>query len=664
MTIAIPKASRFGYDYRKGSPWKYETLIAEMDFPIYKTEAQLMEDRLNAAPEVIPYYKYSETVPQQTLRRVDNLFGDAGTRYVITEALSSIYDRGVLSSYPESEVIYIQKGKRADKYPTSEVYSLKDAGDAFLAELSRRSPEVNYDSLLRKSGVYDLISVNLVYDEEATNLISSQTDVSVSPTLGYVSAGQLIVSEGEIVTAEIAQMLDSYKKEYEQTVGYNRSGIMLWLGSFIVSSVMVFILLLIIFFTCPYILKGWRRYSFIITVFTVSSLVTMLVCRFQENIICLVPLTVTALYLQAFFKNSEIVPVYAVSLLPLLLFAQNGAALYIMFLVAGIVAILFFHRFSRGWKQFVTAGITFLVLALVYMAFWLTNMFSGNVCWNLLMLFCGSLMTVAFYPLVYLFEKIFNLVSTSRLLELCDTSNPVLHELELKAPGSFQHSLQVMNMADAAARAIGANVPLVRVGALYHDIGKMCNPLCFVENESILAGAKEKYHSGLTPLQSARDIIRHVSDGEALARRHRLPVIIPDFIRTHHGTTTASFFLDKYLKEGGDPSHTREFSYPGPKPSTKEQIILMLCDSIEAASRTLKDYSPETFDTFVESIVEKKLEAGQFENSDISIQELGEIKSTLKSYLAQMYHARIEYPKETKTNRLKIWKSKQKNQTL
>lgn len=661
LTIAMPKTARFGYDYRKGSPWKYEDLVAQMDFPIYKTDDQLVQERLDAGTVTVPYYRMSDQVRSDMLDDIGMLPLSAGQKYELSALLGSIYDRGVAASAPESELIYIQKGKRADKYPSSEIHVVKDATELFLAALRRIAGDNLTDSLLNSRRLE--LAPNLVYDKETTDLVSSAADLSVSPTLGYVSSGSLIVSEGELVTAEVAQILDSYKREYEHSLGFSRSGFLQWMGGLVISLCLVLLLLVTIQFTFPAVLSGWRRYSYIMTVFTLCSTVTLLVSRFMDMWVCAVPFTMSAIYLQAFFKNREIAPIYAVSLIPVLLFVPNGAAMYVMFLLAGFVAILMFTRFQRGWQQFLTAFVTFLVLALLFLAFYMMDLFSGNIISTLALLFLGSILTVCLYPLTFLFEKIFNLISVTRLVEMCDSSNPLLHELELKAPGTFQHSLQVMNMADAAARAVGAHVQLVRVGALYHDIGKICNPLCFVENESILSVEREGYHSRLTPAQSASDIIRHVTDGVLLAKKYGLPFIVPDFILSHHGTTTASYFFNKHLEAGGSPEDVTEFTYPGPRPFSKEQVILMLCDGIEAASRTLKDYSPDSFDKFVERMVASKLEDGQFENADISLSELGIIKQTLKNYLAQMYHARIEYPKEIKTKTTKIWKSKQKNQT-
>ena len=394
------------------------------------------------------------------------------------------------------------------------------------------------------------------------------------------------------------------------------------------------------------------RYPYILLLFLLFSLLTLLMLKANERLIYAVPYTLSLLMMQTFLPPRKVVPLYVAMLSPLLLFSHDGAVLFAMFFVAGLVVLHLFKYFQQGWRQFIAASITFGVLALLYLGFRGADLVAGSVWSSLLSLFAGSMLTVAGYPLTYLFEKLFNLVSDSRLIELSDTSNSLIRELEQKAPGTFQHSLQVMNMADFVARAVGVNPELVRVGALYHDIGKMNNPLCFVENEFIVPKDDEehKYHSGLSPLQSAHDIIRHVSDGLEIARKNRLPRAVMNFIETHHGTTTVSFFYDKFLKEGGDPSRKAEFCYPGVKPKTRAQIILMLCDSIEAASRTLKSNTQQAYSDFVERIVAGKLAEGQFDDADITISELNRVKETLKQYLAQLNHERVVYPK-TKTNK-------------
>ena len=545
----------------------------------------------------------------------------------------------------EPEVIYIQRDKRAVKSPTTEVYRLTEARARLLSDIAALS-RVNVDSLFRAEGVYDLLVPNLLFDEQTTELVHAESTPVISPTSGYVNAGQLIVQEGEIVTGEIAQMLDSYKREFEANVGYLGPPALLLLGNVLIALAILVLLYLSIYFNNPRIFED-SRYPYLIVVFLLTALVTLILIRVNERYLMFVPFTLSALLLQAFMRNRVVVPVYVVSLLPLLIFSHDGPVLFVMFFVAGMVAVLSFRYFNRGWKQFVTALVTFAVLSVVYLGFRAADMVAGNVWRALLSLFIGSMLTVAGYPLTYLFERLFNLVSNSRLIELCDISNPLIRELEQKAPGTFQHSLQVMNMVDAAARAIGANADLVRAGALYHDIGKMTNPLCFIENESVVVreGAP-KYHTGLSSEQSAKDIIRHMSDGVEIARKNHLPDTIIDFIRSHHGTTTTGFFYQQFLREGGDPARVDEFRYPGIKPVSKEQIILMLSDSVEAASRTLKEFTPEAYSAFVERIVAGKMDEGQFDRADITISELGTVKETLKQYLAQINHERIVYPKQ------------------
>jgi hypothetical protein len=340
-----------------------------------------------------------------------------------------------------------------------------------------------------------------------------------------------------------------------------------------------------------------------------------------------------------------------VSLLPLLIFSGNGVELFFMFLCAGIVSMNTFKYFNRGWKQFLNALIIFGVELLVFFGFRLIDAGHSLVWYNVLQLFIGAMLTVAFYPLIFLFEKVFNLVSTTRLEELADTNNKLLRELAAKAPGTFQHSLQVENMVSEAGRSVHANVALLRAAALYHDLGKMRNPLCFIENSKIDEGNSRSYHAGLTPRESARAIIAHVSDGMAIAKAGKLPDEVSDFILTHHGTSNTQSFYNQYLNAGGDPADAADFYYHGRKPRTKEEVILMICDTVEAASRTLKEYTPESLDKFVEAMVAAKDKAGQFEQAEITIHELNVVKATVKKYLQGLYHERIEYtPREESNN--------------
>ena len=654
LTLIFPRTAKFSYDYRKGSPWSHETLLAQFDFPILKTDEQIREEKSRSKSVVIPYYRYRQDIVDNCRKAAEGI--DMGRysylRPLIVASMDGIYSNGVVPdegvkldghSDPSGAVLYIQKDKRAGKKPVSEVFKESEAKNRLLSDIAAKYPRINADSVLRSAGIYDFIVPNLEYDPKTTELVRSESSNQVSTTQGFVSAGQLIVSEGEIVTAEIAQMLDSYKVEYENSMGYGGPMILFWLGNAFIAFALVLLFFLMIYFLNRRLFMDHRKFWYLIFIFIIASVLALIINKFAPRCLYMVPFTLTALYLEAFFKNKVIFPICCVSFLPLLVFAENGVVLFVMFLLASIVAVFTFRFFNQGWQQFIMSGIVFVSILVTYFGFRMIDMVNDDPYMAVLYMFIGSMLIVAGYPLIYLFERMFNLVSSSRLRELCDTNNKLLRELEHKAPGTFQHSLQVMNMCDAAARAIDANVLLVRAGALYHDIGKMKNPLCFIENES-MSPKGVHYHEHLSPKESARAIIKHVSDGLELAAENRLPDVIQDFILTHHGTSNTSYFYNKYLNEGGDPNDVSDFFYKGRKPQTKEQIILMICDTLEAASRTLKDNSAATFSVFVENIVASKMKIGQFDQADISIKDLNTVKETLKAYLSQIYHERVVYP--------------------
>lgn len=654
LTLIFPRTAKFSYDYRKGSPWSHETLLAQFDFPILKTDEQIREEKSRSKSVVIPYYRYRQDIVDNCRKAAEGI-DMGGYSYLcplIVASMDGIYSNGVVPdegvkldghSDPSGAVLYIQKDKRAGKKPVSEVFKESEAKNRLLSDIAAKYPRINADSVLRSAGIYDFIVPNLEYDPKTTELVRSESSNQVSTTQGFVSAGQLIVSEGEIVTAEIAQMLDSYKVEYENSMGYGGPRILFWLGNAFIAFALVLLFFLMIYFLNRRLFMDHRKFWYLIFIFIIASVLALIINKFAPRCLYMVPFTLTALYLEAFFKNKVIFPICCVSFLPLLVFAENGVVLFVMFLLASIVAVFTFRFFNQGWQQFIMSGIVFVSILVTYFGFRMIDMVNDDPYMAVLYMFIGSMLIVAGYPLIYLFERMFNLVSSSRLRELCDTNNKLLRELEHKAPGTFQHSLQVMNMCDAAARAIDANVLLVRAGALYHDIGKMKNPLCFIENESMSPGGVH-YHEHLSPKESARAIIKHVSDGLELAAENRLPDVVQDFILTHHGTSNTSYFYNKYLNEGGDPNDVSDFFYKGRKPQTKEQIILMICDTLEAASRTLKDNSAATFSVFVENIVASKMKIGQFDQADISIKDLNTVKETLKAYLSQIYHERVVYP--------------------
>ena len=650
LVFVMPRSPKFNYDYRKGSLWMYEDLVSQFDFPLLKSEEQYKAELQRAGSTVVPVYRQDPAVLDAAYAELASsdmgIYNDL--KPVINTSLGRIYSKGVLpknTAYDPADVMYIQREVRASKLPFQEVYTVQSAAYELRQSILPEAPEQVVDSLFN-AVLVGLISSDLVFDQQLTDLIQEDNAKQVSPTIGVIKAGQTLVSQGELITEGVEQMLDSYKAEYEANVGYAGSPVLQWVGNSLVALFLVLVLFFAIYFCNYHIFEQYNKYLYVLLVFALSAVASFVVAQTEPRYFYMVPYTLIALYLLAFFTRRLVFIVYFISLLPMLIVAPEGIELFFIYLCGGVAVIYVFDYFNRGWLQFVSALITFAVMALVWMSF---RMVDGIDTFTTLRplghLSLAALLAVAGYPLIYLFEKMFMLVSSSKLVELSDTSRPLLRMLADKAPGTFQHSLQVMNLSDAVARAIDANIPLIRAAALYHDIGKIANPQCFTENEN----PGVRYHEGLTPKESAQEIIRHVADGLALAEKYSVPGVLRDFISSHHGTTCTAYFMTQYLNAGGDPSDTAGFYYNGVRPVTREQVILMLCDAVEAASRSLKDYSEQSISDLVDKIVDGKADDGQLSDSDISLREINKIKEVMKSYLKQMYHSRVSYPKrETK----------------
>jgi putative nucleotidyltransferase with HDIG domain len=505
----------------------------------------------------------------------------------------------------------------------------------------------NDEYLFKALDINGLIVPDLDYNSKITEDRYSDKLYHPSYTSSYMSRSEVIVEKGALITDGVANLLDSYRAEFDRSVGYSGNVAALWSGLFIVALVMVVLFFFTLYFTNYSIFTEYNKYLYVLLLYVLFSSITFLFySRGELDMYYMIPYSLMSMLMMSFFQKGFVMIMYFITLLPLLIVTSGTVNVFFMHLVAGFMALYIFKNLEKGWYQFVGSFIIYLIMVVVWVGFCLFFDNVGN--WYLLLYIAlGAGLAIAGYPLVYLFERMFSLVSSGRLVELSDTSNTLLRLLADKAPGTFHHSLQVMNLADAAARAVDADIPLVRAAALYHDIGKINYPQCFTENEA----PGVKVHDGLTPKESARLIIKHVSDGLELADKHKLPKVLKDFISTHHGTTTASYFLTKYLNDGGDPEDVADFQYEGQKPVTKEQVILMLSDGVEAASRSLKDYSNESIARLVDKIVDGKAQDGQLDNADITLKELNIIKDVMKSFVQQVYHSRIEYPKRIKASK-------------
>lgn len=652
--LLFPNSGRFPYEYQRGRPWVYETLYAPIDIPILKTEDEISSEKEERISRVLPCYDYSENVAEHAVSMFASKALAKGTETKVidkaVEAMDYVYDTGIapesVFSSESSDMIMMLRNKRLEEKFVSELYSvdraMKYLSYVFEKDLGMSDP----DSVLSMLEAREYIVPNMVYDRKTTDLMHKNAVNYISPTKGMMYSGQIIVSEGEMVTAEVEQLLDSFRAEFDMSYGYPGNRFFLYLSHFIFAFALVAMIYLVILYNNPFLLRNYRKLSYILLMPLLVCLSTRILSGIDQSLLLMMPYTVLALYMSAFFKPRFVFQIYFISMMPVLVMVDNGMELFFMNVVTGIVGIVSFTHFGKNWKQFVSAFAIFLSMSVMYLGFrFLENgSFAAVEPMHLLFFAVGSFLVVAMYPVVYLLEKIFGFLSSASLSNLADTNSKLLQELAKKAPGTFQHCLQVANLAEAAAREIGADPLLVRVGALYHDIGKMVNPQCFIENQP----AGVNYHAGLTPLESAQAIINHVDDGVQIANRHRLPEMIVDFIRTHHGRTQTMYFYNQYCNAGGDPADIDSFTYNGMLPTTKEHVILMMADAIEAASRSMKDYSEESISQMVEKILGMKMNDSQLENADISLKEITMVKKVFKSYILNIYHARIAYPERKK----------------
>jgi len=651
MIVLYPDEGKFGYDYQIGRPWIYETLITQFDFPILKSEQEMLAEKEARALEVVNCYQFSDDIAGQSIARFREDFEPVvpgPLLSVVLKDFNTLYEAGIISEFNEQDisdlVILVKKNKRLIEVPAENVYTLESATNVILDDIRTLFPDQNIDSIGVAVTMNNYIAPNLIFDESMTNAIHKDAVGYISPTKGMIYSGQMIVSKGEILTADLCQVLDSYKAEYKLNFGQSGSSVELWIGHSAIIIAIVLMLFLSIFFTDKSALVDTRRLSFILLLALIVYLAVVCFYNLDQELLLAVPFAAIILYFNAFFKDSIVHVVYLIMLLPLLIFPERGVELFFMNVVAGQIALFSYGKFNRGWLQFLIVVFIFVAMLFVSVSFHLCDgkgLTFVSSSYEIFYLAVNAIFVIVLYPFTFLFEKAFGFVSFSRLRDLADTNTPLLQELRYKAPGTFQHSLQVANLAENAARVIGANDALVRVGALYHDIGKMENPAAFIEN----AAPGVNLHEGLSPEESANVIIKHVEDGLALAKKFKLPQEVIDFIDSHHGKTRTDFFYNSYCNAGGDAKNTEPFTYKGNLPVTKEQVVLMLADTVEAASRTLKVFNEESVSLLVNTILKAKLSSGQFLESDITFKELHSVIHSFKSYILQINHARIAYPK-------------------
>ena len=649
----LPNEGKFNYQFDINKPWKYGLLQASFDFPIYKNDIQVQKEQDSILADYQPYFQIDKEAEKNVLSKLREDYNKTlrhslpGTDYVryIERTLKALYEDGIIAGndlkrMEEDSIIAIRlvdKNVATSRF-IDQLYTVKEAYEYLL-----NADTTHYKKkILQQCNLNDYITPNLVYDEEKSEAAQKDLLSNISWANGFVLNGQKIIDRGEIVDEQTYNILESLRKEWEkrsdsvQEKRLTLAGQILYVGIFL----FCFMAYLELFRADYYERKGTLTLLFALIVFfpVLSSIMV------EQNLssIYVVPFAMIPIIVRVFLDSRTAFMAHVTIILLCSITLRFPHEFILLQVVAGMVAIYSLRELSQRSQLLRTALVVFICYALLYFAFELIHeddLTKLNTRMYIYFMINGILLLFA-YPLLFLLEKIFGFTSDVTLVELSNINNSLLREMSEVAPGTFQHSLQMANLAAAAANKIGGKSQLVRTGALYHDIGKMVNPAFFTENQS---GVNP--HKSLSYEQSAQVIISHITDGLKLAEKHNLPKVIKDFISTHHGRGLTKYFYISYKNEHPDEEVDQEkFRYPGPNPFTKEQAVLMMADSVEAASRSLPEYTEESISTLVDKIIDTQVSEGYFKECPITFKDIATVKALFKEKLKTMYHTRISYP--------------------
>ena len=648
----FPEKAKFKYEFRKGELWQHENLYAPFDFPLKKTAEQIKAEEAQITEHSTVYYRQDTTAFTSALQKFQQKKNDyfshipAARKEVLLQKaetfLKESYHKGIILKMPDnspSEIAVIRHNNQIEELPTAQILSLQHLSasvKAYFHSSPYNEYAKNYCDLF-----FDVLTPNLTVDQNFTQKTLDQNLKEIVFTRGWVNKGKLIIAKGELVEGEKLNTLQSLKDEYEtQTWNQNNYNWSL-LGYYVLVAIVLAVMALYLKLYEKKIYKSNLKLVVVLLNMLCMILFVGIVVKHLPEYIYIVPVAMMVLILKSFFDLRTVFFVFICTILITGFIVPNSFQFVFIQIIAAMTIILTPKNVHYRLSSFISAALITGAYLIIYIAFHtITEGTLKGLDLSLLTLFILNGIGILFsQPFTYIYERTFGLVSDVSLLELSDTNSLLLRQLSEKAPGTFQHSMQVANLAEAAAAEIGANTLLVRVGALYHDIGKMQNPLYFIENQKTSLNP----HDQLTPSQSAKVIIKHVADGIELARKHKLPERLIDFIRTHHGRSLTYYFYRKELDTNPNAKE-EDFRYPGPIPFSKETAILMMADSVEAATKSLKNPTYEALGEFVDRIIKKQLDDNQFANSDISFKEIEAIKRVFKSKLTNIYHVRIAYP--------------------
>jgi putative nucleotidyltransferase with HDIG domain len=656
VVYLFPKGGQFKYEFQKGKPWEYENYYAPFDFAIQKSSSEIESEKQQIQESTKRFFEYNEGIVAkikndisqkiEEILEVSRLSDNKRIEYSkkAIEIINEIYEYGYVEVSSEQElanvIVTVRKGNEiVDIQPHNLFKSSQILG--YITSNFGVQPFTQLEDVIINI-IYSELKPNVSFDENLTQKVLQENLNKVSYTKGLISENERIIFKGDIVEGEKLTILNSLKNEFESQV-WSKSNYNWIVFGYTILVALAFLMLML--FLKKYrieIFENNNKVTFIFFNIILIVLLITVIVKYDAKYVYVAPIVILPLVLKAFFDARLGLFSHVLTVLLLGFIVPNSFEFIFLQIIAGIVTILTISELYKRANLFISVLQITFVYFVAYFAFSIIQEGNAqNLNWEKFIYFAlNGAATLFVLPLIYVFEKLFGLVSDESLKELSNTNSKLLRELAEKAPGTFQHSLQVANLAEASANEIHANSMLVRTGALYHDIGKMDNPMYFTENQSTNVNP----HDELTPKDSAQIIINHIIKGVELAKKNHLPDRIIDFIRTHHGTSWVYYFYKREEELSGGEADGKYFQYPGPIPFSKETAILMMCDAVEAASKSIKNPTAIAFDNLVEKIINKQMEDGQFMNADITFKELQTIKKVLKKKLKNIYHLRIEYP--------------------
>jgi putative nucleotidyltransferase with HDIG domain len=664
IVIALPKETSFNYDFQAGKPWGYDNLIAPFSFPIAKTETELTEEKAAVLKNAHPFYRFDDQLVEQKKAQLEEELSQAAKEVTASatkkvkpvnldqqikigkQLLQQIYRQGVILPATNQEIdhreglITVLQNNVAEDHYTREFQTVRTALEE-ISQLLDSIPEA--DRSLLGPILENCLAHNVVYDDIATRNWTRQLMDQISLNRGLVQQGEVIILKGEVVDESKRQKLESLRLEMKNQELSGSSRWMMFFGHFILVSLAIGILITFLFLFRREMYDDNSRVTLLMMLIVAIVWMFLWILKLEQFDIYLAPVCILPIVVRAFYDTRTALFTHIVTLLILGFEAPNGFEYMFIQTIAGMVAIFTIVSMSRRVQFFISVFMIFLSYSVAFTGIAILHEANfREIDWLNLRWFLGnSVITLFAFPLIFIVEKSFGFLSDVSLMELADSNSPVLRELAMKAPGTFQHSMQVANLAEAAVFKIGGNPLLVRAGAMYHDIGKADMANYFIENQNNHFNP----HDELSFEESARVIKSHVIKGVEKARKAKVPDIIIDFIRTHHGTSRLQYFYQSYLKNFPEKVPDEElFRYPGPLPYSKETTVLMMADSVEAASRSLKSADPESIDKLVDGIIDHQMETGQYDNAPVTLRDIRDIRKIFKKMLMSMYHARIDYP--------------------